>query len=134
MSRLGSTQQRLPSGDSRRRPSHVRGAQSLRGCALLLMMAAAGCAGDDHKRPPSASNDLVDTSETATPRAEDPFNYGPPPSEPCPTLGEKRECGRVYQTDGDYVTCSVGYQTCTDGSWSDCVGDHLVVKTATPAQ
>jgi len=140
MFRRGSTrlrflQQLFPSGDGRRPPvfdPRVLGARGLPGCALLLVLTAAGCGGDDHRRPPPAGNDSVDTNETAKTPADDPFHYGPPPSEPCPTEGEQRECGRIYQTDGDYVTCSVGYQSCTDGSWSDCVGDHLVVKTANP--
>ena len=38
-------------------------------------------------------------------------------------------CGRVDSRDGNYVTCSMGYSTCTAGTWSACVGDHLVTRS-----
>jgi len=97
--------------------------------AALLLVAAAGC-GKDHKRPQAAGGGSVATSSDKPISSPGQLEYGPKPSDPCLSEGEVRECGRVYQTDGDYVTCSVGYQTCTTGAWGECIGDHLVIKSA----
>ncbi|MEY2937344.1 MAG: hypothetical protein RL033_8093, partial [Pseudomonadota bacterium] len=98
----------------------------------MLVTGVSGVAGcsKDHERPKQAGNDTVQPSGAVDdPTAEQPA-IPQLPSEPCSTEAEVRECGRVYHTDGDYVTCSVGYQTCTLGAWGDCVGDHLVIKSA----
>ena len=56
--------------------------------------------------------------------------YGPATAQICGPEGTTRECGRVHHTDGDYVHCSVGHATCTNGVWGECVGDHFVIKSA----
>jgi hypothetical protein len=47
----------------------------------------------------------------------------------CSSEGATAPCGRVHTTDGNYVTCSVGYATCHNGVWGQCVGDHFVTKS-----
>jgi hypothetical protein len=45
---------------------------------------------------------------------------------PCYTEGEELDCGRIYRQSGDYVSCSIGSQTCSDGVWGECIGDQMV--------
>ncbi|MFO7177664.1 MAG: hypothetical protein DIU78_003090 [Pseudomonadota bacterium] len=40
---------------------------------------------------------------------------------PCENEGQEVECGKTEERYGDYLTCSVGTRTCTDGEWSACV-------------
>jgi hypothetical protein len=47
----------------------------------------------------------------------------------CPNEGQVRECGRVEHIDGNYVTCSMGHQTCQNGHWTICTGDHYVKRS-----
>ncbi len=47
----------------------------------------------------------------------------------CDVPGAVADCGSVVRKDGDYVTCSQGKATCTDGKWGACVGDHLVTAS-----
>ncbi len=44
---------------------------------------------------------------------------------PCDTPGQVVECGKVYQRDGDYVTCSIGTRTCMGAEWGECLGDRV---------
>ncbi|HTV21488.1 MAG TPA: carboxypeptidase-like regulatory domain-containing protein, partial [Polyangiaceae bacterium] len=76
----------------------------------------------DNGRPEAASTDI-------TPGGG-PTDYGPVLAQACSPEGSVRECGRVYHTDGDYVYCSVGHSTCTDGAWGTCVGDRVVIKSS----
>ncbi len=45
---------------------------------------------------------------------------------PCDDEGSVAECGKVLRSSGDYLWCSVGHRTCTDGEWGECVGDRTV--------
>src|SRR6187431_1407324 len=46
----------------------------------------------------------------------------------CETDGEAVNCGRTTETFDDYVTCSEGKRTCTDGKWGTCSSDRLVQR------
>jgi hypothetical protein len=48
---------------------------------------------------------------------------------PCAQEGATAECGSVHDTAGNYVTCSIGYSTCTGGTWGACIGNHLVTRS-----
>jgi hypothetical protein len=44
----------------------------------------------------------------------------------CDTPGQQLACGQVHRVDGDYISCSPGYRTCSaDGEWGDCLGDRV---------
>ena len=44
----------------------------------------------------------------------------------CDTPGQQLACGQVHRSDGDYISCSPGYRTCSAaGAWGDCVGDQV---------
>ncbi len=52
---------------------------------------------------------------------------------PCGTAGQQVECGEVEVKDQDGVTCSMGHITCgSDGTWGQCIGDHIVYRSAGP--
>src|SRR4051812_16669076 len=68
--------------------------------AALLLLAAVGC-DKDQKRPHQAGSSSVATGGSTGTSPPDEFHHGPTPLDPCTTEGEVRECGRVYQTDGD---------------------------------
>lgn len=40
----------------------------------------------------------------------------------CDDEGASIECGKVTERYGNYVTCSMGHRTCTNGVWSACLG------------
>ncbi len=50
----------------------------------------------------------------------------------CTTPGATVDCGRVQRSSGDYVPCAMGVRTCTDGSWSTCIGDRVATVHVTP--
>ena len=50
----------------------------------------------------------------------------------CEKEAELVECGQVERRSGDYVSCTMGYRTCTDGAWGDCVGDRVATLYAPP--
>jgi hypothetical protein len=48
---------------------------------------------------------------------------------PCSTNGAQAACGDVVRKSGDYVTCSEGQTTCTNGVWGACVGDQIFMMS-----
>src|SRR5690606_37494099 len=86
-------------------------------CVLLLGAVALGCS--DDPRPPTAGG--ADGRIPIPPG--DPCAI-PAPGCPCETEGEEVECGKTEERHGDYLTCSIGKRTCTDGKWSACVGER----------
>jgi regulation of enolase protein 1 (concanavalin A-like superfamily) len=48
---------------------------------------------------------------------------------PCSTEGATADCGQVTRVSGNYVTCSEGQTTCTNGSWGACIGDRITTKS-----
>jgi len=48
---------------------------------------------------------------------------------PCTTEGATAACGDVVRQSGDYVTCSEGNATCTNGKWGACAGDTIYMKS-----
>ena len=89
--------------------------------AALLALLCFAC-DKNEARPAASRTDVTSSGDVAT--------YGPRPAQACAPEGSARECGRLHRTDGDYVHCSVGFSTCTNGVWGECVGDHFVVKSA----
>jgi hypothetical protein len=47
---------------------------------------------------------------------------------PCDNEGESLDCGKVVDTYDDYVVCSPGTRTCTDGLWGECIGTSVEQK------
>lgn len=50
--------------------------------------------------------------------------------QPCDEEGARVECGRVTERHANYVTCSMGYRTCTDGVWGACLGERSMQPAA----
>jgi hypothetical protein len=46
----------------------------------------------------------------------------------CDDEGAQVECGKVTEQHDDYLTCSMGFRTCTGGAWSECVGTRTTQK------
>jgi hypothetical protein len=46
----------------------------------------------------------------------------------CDEEGAIVECGKTTTVSDDYVTCSMGTRTCTEGKWSTCVGDRVTTQ------
>ena len=48
----------------------------------------------------------------------------------CSAEGEVAECGSVVTRHDDYVTCSMGTRTCSDGVWGECLGARRTQETS----
>lgn len=48
------------------------------------------------------------------------------PGCPCTVEGEQVQCGVNHDRIGDYVRCAPAYITCSEGTWSACVGDNII--------
>ncbi|HEY5958323.1 MAG TPA: hypothetical protein VIV60_17285, partial [Polyangiaceae bacterium] len=48
---------------------------------------------------------------------------------PCEGEGSVIDCGRIDYINGDYVTCSMGQATCSEGKWGTCVGNRVVAQS-----
>jgi hypothetical protein len=46
----------------------------------------------------------------------------------CTTEGASANCGQVDRVVGNYVTCSMGRTTCSNGVWGACIGDTIATK------
>lgn len=46
----------------------------------------------------------------------------------CSPSGKTADCGQVVQHYGNYVACSIGTTTCTDGVWGPCQGDRVTTQ------
>jgi hypothetical protein len=93
----------------------------------LLWLAACGSNGDKPGVPetPDASSGIgADDATTTTTCSAGKAGCA------CADEGAVASCGRLENRDGNYVTCSMGYSTCTGGSWGTCVGDRLVTRSA----
>jgi hypothetical protein len=67
----------------------------------------------------------VDGGMTTKPTPEGNNCESPAEGCDCTTPGATADCGRVERQFGDYVSCSMGARTCTDGKWGTCIGDRL---------
>ncbi len=47
---------------------------------------------------------------------------------PCEPSGLVVPCGKLERRSGDYVTCAMGQRACSDGTWTACIGDDVVIK------
>src|SRR5688572_6182544 len=90
---------------------------------LLLVACAIGC---EQNEDGSSPLDL-DWTETPPPTAD-----GLPPIDngACSEEGASVPCGSVVEQFEDYVTCSEGTRTCTDGRWGECIGTRTTQKPA----
>lgn len=57
-----------------------------------------------------------------------------PPTKGCPCgkEGAVQKCGVTVAKKGDTLTCRSGERTCSDGAWSDCLGDKLTQVYSAP--
>jgi hypothetical protein len=53
----------------------------------------------------------------------------PNPGCGCDAVGATADCGRVEETVGSYVMCSMGKTTCDGTHWGTCQGDSVVIKS-----
>ena len=91
---------------------------ALASAALLL-----GCGSDPDKNPGTAPG-----PDTTGPSIENRCQ-APNAGCPCDEEGAVTDCGSVKEVHDDYVTCSAGTRTCLDGSWSECTGERLTLKS-----
>ncbi len=93
------------------------------GLLAVISVAAAAC--DDSSRSPAYSGTSVDTrGDMATPSCQ-----AGVAGCPCDGEGDQYVCGVLERRDGDYVTCSEGLSTCTNGTWGACLGTQRVVRS-----
>jgi hypothetical protein len=90
--------------------------------AVALSLALLGCG--TSKRPAALAID-DDAGATSKPAPEG--NACDSPAEGCPCTPEAAtaDCGQVERQSGDYISCSMGARTCTDGKWGACIGDRV---------
>jgi hypothetical protein len=90
-------------------------------CAVFVFLAAHGCDGEGRPAPgwsdvPWQPHDLGDSGPHLS------------AGQACEDEGSQIECGKITEQHGDYVTCSMGYQTCEEGVWSECRGTRFTRK------
>ncbi len=95
--------------------------------ALALLTLSSACSTGGHETAPYASDTagaankpVPNTDPCATP------NKGCS----CDTNDEVIDCGQVERRSGDYVTCTMGKRTCTEGTWGECVGDRVATLSS----
>jgi hypothetical protein len=91
--------------------------------ALAAATLLSGC-GSDPERSPGTAPSPDATVPSVADRCLSP-NAGCP----CDEEASVTDCGSVKEVHDDYVTCSAGTRTCLDGSWSECTGDRLTMKS-----
>jgi hypothetical protein len=92
-------------------------------CSALL-----GCGPDGHAL---FSKDPGDNPHTDASTPSPTSCTTPQEGCPCDQEGQAVDCGQVERRSGDYVSCSLGKRTCTNGSWGVCVGDRISSQIAT---
>jgi hypothetical protein len=87
---------------------------------LILSLAAAGIGGCavDTDRPETASFEVQ--ASVSAPNACIDNGEGCPCTDPDATT----EC-QIKRQSGSYVTCSAGVRVCSNGKWSECLGDSV---------
>lgn len=98
-------------------------------CAASALLVACGTA--DHATAPFIpAPDGGDDPDKPIPNV-DPCDT---PNEGCACNdeGSHVECGQVERRSGDYVSCTTGIRTCTDGEWGDCIGDQIATMYLPP--
>ena len=95
--------------------------------ALPLVGAAytSGCSTEDPAAAPAIGGDVGGGGAAALDPCADPTHVGCP----CSEEGTIADCGMVKQKSGDFVLCSQGTASCTEGKWSECKGDHEIIKS-----
>jgi hypothetical protein len=94
--------------------------------AALLALGLLSCAKAEHA--PTLGNDGVtmqSNDASVTDRCSIPGQVGCS----CDEVGAVRECGKVIDRNGDYVTCSMGRTTCDGNSWGPCIGNRIVAQS-----
>jgi hypothetical protein len=109
------------------RPIASQRAAATSGTFLAVALVACGASqGPDHE-PFAADWDGV--GWTATGDAAGDAGAAVNEAQPCEEEGARIECGRVTERHANYVTCSMGYQTCTGGIWGACIGERAMQPT-----
>ncbi|HEY1534931.1 MAG TPA: PA14 domain-containing protein, partial [Polyangiaceae bacterium] len=86
----------------------------------LLALGSFSCGNSSHP-----AGLALDAGAASKPAPEGNNCESPAEGCPCDTPGATADCGQVERRSGDYVSCSMGVFTCTDGQWGACVGDRV---------
>src|SRR4051812_35957514 len=98
-----------------------------RALALVLLCMSSACSHGGHQSAPYES-DVAGAPNKPAPNT-DPCAT-PNKGCACETNDEVVDCGQVERRSGDYVTCSMGKRTCTDGTWGECIGDRVATLSS----
>ncbi len=98
--------------------------------ATVLPLAGAaytsGCSTEDPSATPGLGNGDVGAGGAAPlDPCADPTHMGCP----CADEGSTADCGIVKEKSGDFVLCSQGTSTCTEGKWGECKGEYQIIKS-----
>lgn len=102
----------------------VRAVATLAATVVVGLLTAGGC-GSNGGGLPGGDQPGSGTTVGATAGACVPGREGCS----CPQEGVAVACGKVVQTSGSYVTCSMGHSTCQAGTWGACLGNKIVQKS-----
>jgi hypothetical protein len=110
-------------------PIASRRAAATSGTFLAVALVACGASQEPNHEPFAADWDgvgwMATTTSDALPDAGPVVNE----AQPCDDEGARIECGRVTERHANYVTCSMGYRTCSDGVWGACIGERSMQPT-----
>jgi len=95
------------------------------GLALLPLL---GCSGGDSHPMPSADLDANGPPSSLHQTAVDEC-LTPETGCPCEEEGVALDCGTVSEHRGDYVICSPGTRTCSEGVWGECTASTAIDTT-----
>jgi hypothetical protein len=95
----------------------------------VFQLGLLGCgSGERHSQP--AALDAPPAETPYIPQVVPGLEQQPDPGAACEEEGAETECGKVVEQFGDYITCSIGTRTCSDGHWGECVGTRITQKPA----
>ncbi len=95
--------------------------------ALAVLTLSSACSHGGHESAPYTS-DVAGAGSKPTPNT-DPCAT-PNKGCSCDTNDEVVDCGQVERRSGDYVTCTMGKRTCTEGTWGECIGDRIATLSS----
>lgn len=92
---------------------------------MTLLVSGAAVTGCGDERPPKP--DLSENQLEPQPRRPDSGGVCYHEGCACENEGTTRDCGVVKEQVAGYLWCSMGVQQCSDGVWSECKGDRIVL-------
>jgi hypothetical protein len=95
--------------------------------ALVLGAGLLSCAKAEHA--PTLGGDGITMPTTDASIVGDRCATPGQPGCSCDEVGAERECGKVVDRNGDYVTCSMGRTTCDGTLWGPCIGNRIVAQS-----